>query len=158
VLIGKNEQFISNIQNVRPTLEGTATAVLNVVDILQRAQELSVQAANETVDTDSLNSLALEIDQLLESTVVEANRRINDRSIFAGTRTTADAFDVTRVGGEITAVTYAGNAESIEIEIAEGVRSPINEPGDAAFQSTVDIFQTLIDLRDSMRAGDQDAV
>lgn len=156
--IGKNDQFISNIQNVSPQLEGTGIALLNSVDILQRAQELAIQAANETVDIDSLQNIALEIDQLLEATVVEANRRINDRSIFAGTRTIADAFDVTRVGGEITAVTYAGNSNSIEVEIAESVRTAINEPGDDAFLGTVDIFQTLIALRDDIRAGDQDAV
>jgi flagellar hook-associated protein 3 FlgL len=158
LLLGKNEQYSSNMVNVEPTLEGTETALRNVVDILQRSHELAIQAANGTVDILSMQTIALEIDQLLEGMLVESNTRVNNRSVFSGTRTLQDAFSATRVGGEITAVNYDGNSNIIEVEIGDGVRIDANEPGDAAFQSTVDIFQTLIDLRDNMRAGDQNAV
>lgn len=156
-LISKNDQFLSNIGNISPQLEESATTLLGVVDILQRALELTTQAANETVDQPQLDQIALEIDQLLESLVVAGNRRTNGRSIFAGTQTIADAFDITRVGDQIVGVTYAGNEETIEVTISEGSRTGINVSGTDAFQSNVDVFAVLIGIRDDLTpVGDQD--
>ena len=149
-LISKNEQFTSNIGDVTPQLQESATTLLGVVDILQRTLELTVQAANETVGQAQLDSIALEIDQLLESLVVAGNHRTNNRSIFAGTQTLADAFDVTRVAGQITAVTYAGNDADIEVTISEGIRTVVNVTGDDAFQANVDVFAVLIGIRDDL--------
>ena len=154
-IIAKNEQFQANISDSGPHVEESATTILNMVDIVLRALELTTQGANEVVGQPQLDALALEINELLEAAVVAGNHRSNNRSIFAGTRTLADAFDVTRVAGRITAVTYAGNDQSIEINISEGVRSDINVTGDDVFQSNIDIFAMLIGIRDDMFAGDQ---
>lgn len=154
-IIAKNEQFQANISDASPQLQESASTVLNMVDIMLRTLELTTQAANEVVGQSQLDSIALEIDELLEAAVVAGNHRTNNRSIFAGTRTLADAFDVTRVAGQITAVTFAGNDQSIEINISEGVRSEVNVTGTDVFQANVDIFAVLIGIRDDMLAGDQ---
>lgn len=154
-IISKNEQFQANISDSGPHLQESATTILNMVDIVLRSLELTTQGANEVVGQSQLNSIALEIDELLEAAVSAANHRSNGRSIFAGTQTLGDAFDVTRVAGQITAVTYAGNDQSIEINISEGVRTDINVTGDDVFQSNVDLFAMLIGIRDDMLAGDQ---
>lgn len=156
VLISKNEQFLANIDNIQPQVTETSTVLLNVVDIMQRALELTTQAANETNSQDQLDAIALEIDALLEGTFAAANQRTNGRSIFAGTRTLADAYSATLAGGEITAVTYNGNDEIINVDISDGIQVGANIPGSTAFQSNVDIFATLIGIRDDLRAGDQD--
>ena len=154
-IIAKNEQFQANISDASPQLQESASTVLNMVDIMLRALELTTQGANEVVGQSQLDSIALEIDELLEAAVVAGNHRTNNRSIFAGTRTLADAFDVTRVAGQITAVTYAGNDQPIEINISEGVRSEVNVTGSDVFQKNVDIFAVLIGIRDDLLAGDQ---
>jgi len=154
-LIAKNAQFQSNIDDIGPQLQESASTLLNVVDIVLRALELTTQGANETLGQAQLDVIALEIDQLLEAAVLAGNHRTNGRSIFAGTQTLADAFDVTRVAGQITAVTYAGNDQSIAINISEGARTTINVTGDVAFQSKVDVFAMLIGIRDDLLAGDQ---
>ena len=154
-IISKNEQFQANISDSGPHLQESATTILNMVDIVLRSLELTTQGANEVVGQSQLDSIALEIDELLEAAVSAANHRSNGRSIFAGTQTLGDAFDVTRVAGQITAVTYAGNDQSIEINISEGVRTDINVTGDDVFQSNVDLFAMLIGIRDDMLAGDQ---
>ncbi len=155
MIISKNEQFQANISDSGPQLEESASTLMNVVDIILRTLELTTQGANETVGQAQLDAIALEVDELLEAAVVAANHRTNNRSIFAGTQTLADAYDVTRVAGQITAVTYAGNGQDIEINISEGVRTDINVTGADAFQSSVDIFATLIGIRDDLLAGDQ---
>lgn len=154
-IISKNEQFQANIFDSSPHLEESASTLLNIVDIVLRALELTTQGANETMAQPQLDAIALEIDELLEAAVVSGNHRTSNRSIFAGTQTLADAFDVTRVAGQITAVTYAGNDQSIEINISDGVRTGINVTGADAFQSNVDIFAMLIGIRDDLLAGDQ---
>lgn len=154
-IISKNEQFQANIFDSSPHLEESASTLLNIVDIVLRALELTTRGANETLAQPQLDAIALEIDELLEAAVVSGNHRTSNRSIFAGTQTLADAFDVTRVAGQITAVTYAGNDQSIEINISDGVRTGINVTGADAFQSNVDIFAMLIGIRDDLLAGDQ---
>jgi flagellar hook-associated protein 3 FlgL len=155
VLIGKNEQFQSNIDDITPQLDETATTLLNVDDILQRALELTVQAANETNAQEQLDAIAIEINELLEGVFAASNQRTNGRSVFAGTQTLDDAFSATRVGGEITAVTYEGNDQISSVDVAERIRIGINIPGSQAFQNTTDVFATLIGIRDDLRAGDQ---
>lgn len=155
VLIAKNEQFQANIDDVSPQISESATTLLNVVDILQRALELTTQAANETNAQQQLDSIALEIDELLEGAFAASNQRTNGRSIFAGTQTLDDAFSATRVAGEITAVTYEGNDVVTTVNISEGIDIGVNIPGSDAFQATTDIFSVLIGIRDDLRAGDQ---
>lgn len=155
MLISKNEQFQANISDSNPQLQESASTLMTVVDVILRAMELTTQGANETVGQAQLDAIALEVDELLEAAVAAANHRTNNRSIFAGTQTLADAYDVTRVAGQITAVTYAGNDQTIEINISEGIRTKINVTGTEAFQSNVDIFAMLIGIRDDLLAGDQ---
>jgi flagellar hook-associated protein 3 FlgL len=155
VLIAENEQFQSNIDDITPQIDESATTLLNVVDILQRALELTTQAANETNAQEQLDAIALEIDQLLEGVFAASNARTNGRSIFAGTQTLDDAFSATRVGGEIAAVTYEGNDVVSSANISDGIQIDVNIPGSDAFQDTADIFATLIGIRDDLRAGDQ---
>ncbi len=155
VLIAKNEQFQSNIDDISPQISESATTLLNVVDVLQRALELTTQAANETNAQQQLDAIALEIDELLESVFAASNQRTNGRSIFAGTQTLDDAFSATRVAGEITAVAYEGNDVVTSANISEGIDIDVNIPGLDAFQATTDLFNALIGIRDDLRAGDQ---
>ena len=154
-LLANNEQFQSNIDDIAPQLDETATTLLNVVDILQRALELTVQAANGTNSQQQLDAIALEIDELLEGVFAASNQRTNGRSLFAGTQTLEDAFSAIRVGGEITAVTYEGNNVVTTVGISDRIQIEVNLPGSEAFQNTTDIFSTLIGIRDDLRAGNR---
>jgi flagellar hook-associated protein 3 FlgL len=151
-----NEQFLSSINDVTPLLTETESVLSGTNNMLLRAQELAVRGGNETLDQVQLDQIALEINQLLEQAVVEANRETNGKHIFGGTRTLSVPFVETRnINDEITAVTYAGNSEVIELSFSSAGTTAINEPGDAAFVTGTDIFQLLIDIRDELRAGDQ---
>lgn len=161
--IARNEQFMANIASARPPLIDTEAAMTSVVDLLQRASELALQGSTGTVGQAQRDQIATEINQLLESGLVEANRITRGRYVFGGTRTTSPPFVATRnAENEISLVTYEGNEEFIEVEISEGARVAGNAPGSRVFGEaggrTVDIFQELIDLRDSLRSGDVSTV
>jgi len=156
--LGKNEQYLNNISSIGPQLVESEDAILTVVDVLQRVNELTLQANNTVNGQEQLDQIANEVDQLLEQLVVSGNTVTNDRFVFGGTRTQTPPMEVTRgPGGEITAVNYAGNSDVFETEISEGITTPANVPGDRLFFSTspqtVDIYQTVIDIRDAMQAG-----
>lgn len=154
-LLQRNEQFIGNIDDVQPQVDETASALQGIVDVIQRAIELTTQGANGTNSQAQLDALALEIDALLETVFTTSNAQTNGRSIFAGTATLNPAFSATRVAGEITAVTYDGNTDLFSVGISEGASINVNIPGSTAFQGSIDVFAVLIGIRDSMRAGNQ---
>lgn len=154
--IAKNEQYVQNIASAGPRLEETVTSLQTLTDNLLRARELTLRGANGTNDQNALNILAEEINQILEGAVNTANHQTGNAYIFGGTRTTQPPFQVTRnINGDITSVSYVGNTESIAVTIGDGIDVVTNEPGSRVFQSGQDLFQTLIDIRDNLRAGDQ---
>lgn len=161
--VTKNEQYLTNISNLGPGLRETETSLTTLVDVVQRARELTLQGANGTNEQLQLDQLAIEIDQLLESTLVESNHSSNGRYIFGGTVTKTEPFAATRdANGGITSVGYIGNDQTFKLEIQDGIQVDANEPGSRVFTaagvSGADIFQTLIDIRDNLRAGDTGAL
>jgi len=157
--INQNEQFVKNINFARPPLAETATNLMNLIDVVQRARELTLRAGNDSLQQPELDAVAEEIDELLEQSFNIGNHITNNRYLFAGTRSTNPAFSATRnAQGEITSVTFEGNDEAVRIAISEGVQVQINEPGTEVFRDQVDIHQLLIDIRGDMRAGDTNAL
>jgi len=161
--VTKNDQYQTNISTVGPQLSESETSLMTVVDLIQRANELTLQGASDTNGQTQRDEIAIEINQVLEAVLVQSNHVTNGRFVFGGTRTLNQPFTVTRdANGEITSVTYEGNDEHFEIEISEGVRVIVNETGEDVFlqtsPATTDIFQTLIDIRDNLRAGDVNAL
>jgi flagellar hook-associated protein 3 FlgL len=158
-IIAKNTQYLENISNALPFLEETASTVQSVQQIFQRARELTLQGANGTNGQPQRDAIAEEINQLLETAVAEGNHNAAGRFIFSGTRTSTEAYSVTRdAQGQITSVTYEGNDERYEIAIGTDETVRVNEPGSLVFQGTQDQFQTLIDIRDNLLAGDTGAL
>lgn len=156
--IQQNEQFIDNIVLANTPVSETGTNIQNLLSAMQRAKELSLQAANGTLSQDQLTAVSQEIDELLEQVFSISNHQTNQRYIFSGTRSTQPAFSATRnAANEITGVTYDGNDEAIFVDSSETIRLRINETGSGLFQPAggVDIMQLFIDLRDDMRTGNQ---
>ncbi len=158
--ISSVEQFMSNISDANAFASESEASLRVVVDILHRARELTLSGATGTLNQDQRDIIAREIDQLLETMVAQANTKYNDRYLFSGTRTRIAPFQtsVDPVSGEITAVSYVGNSERFSVQVSAGTTVPVNEPGDEVFQSVQDTFQTLIDIRDDLRAGDTDSL
>ncbi len=158
-LIGKNEQYLANIQYVTPHMTETASTIQTALDVVQRAKEVTLQGASGTNGQTQLDAIANEINQILEQQLAHANHQADGRYIFGGTRTLNQPYVATRdADGDITAVQYQGNQQYARAAIADGIKVPVNEPGAEVFQSDQDLFQTLIDVRDALRGGDQTAL
>jgi flagellar hook-associated protein 3 FlgL len=156
--ITNTNQFVANVRDASTFASESESALRTVIDNLNRARELTVQGATGTLNQQQRDSIALEVNQILEAVVDLANTESNNRYLFSGTRTRIAPFRAAVVGGEITAVSYAGNSDRFSVRVSPGVTVPVNEPGSAIFQGTQDAFQTLIDIRDDLRAGDTDSL
>ena len=158
-LIGKNEQYLANISMVNSPVAETNTSIETILSSFNRAWELTLRGANGTNAQSQLDALALEIDQILEGIFSTANHETNGRYLFGGTRTTAPPYEAVRnAEGEITAVNFVGNTEAVRVAISDVLDLQYNETGPDVLSETQDIFQTLIDVRDSLRAGDTGAL
>ena len=158
-LIGKNEQYLANISMVNSPVAETNTSIETILSSFSRAWELTLRGANGTNAQSQLDALALEIDQILEGIFSTANHETNGRYLFGGTRTTAPPYEAVRnAAGEITAVNFVGNTEAVRVAISDVLDLQYNETGPDVLSETQDIFQTLIDVRDSLRAGDTGAL
>lgn len=158
-ILAQNEQFLRNISNSSAFIDDTVSSVQNIQSIYQRTRELTLQGANGTNGQPQLDAIAEEINQLLETAVSEANHNTAGRYIFGGTRTSNPAYSFTRnAQNQIDTVTYEGNDERYGITVGPAASITVNEPGSDVFQSAQDQFQTLIDIRDNLLAGNTDGL
>ncbi|HYZ82247.1 MAG TPA: flagellar hook-associated protein FlgL [Solirubrobacteraceae bacterium] len=132
------------------------TSLTNVMSMLQRAQELTVQAANGNESSTDLSSTADEIDQLAEAMKQEANAQYNGQYIFSGTATgtapysssTGDTFQ-----GNTGAVTRTIGPNS-DLQVNVDISGLLGSGTSAADGKLLDTLRTIsADLRSGNSAG-----
>lgn len=144
------QQFGRNISLAEGELAVTEAALGRLTAVLQRASELTVQAANGTLGASERNAIAIEVGMLLDESVTIGNTTYVGRYIFAGHLTdTAPYVPDTPV--HPSAVTYVGDGGLRLREIGEGTRAAVNVTGDRVLP---EIFTTLVELRDALEAND----
>jgi flagellar hook-associated protein 3 FlgL len=152
-------QFLKNVETARNLLGSTDSALGTVRDTLTRAHDLAVQGASDGNDALARKSIAVEVDQLLETLVSQANSRGTDgRYLFGGQESTTTPYTVARdASGRITAVTP--NTRGIDgqtlAEVSEGLTLNTSVSGTSVFGATTDrtyAFDVLIRLRDRLDA------
>lgn len=127
-------QLSDNVSLARETLNTSTASLEDASALLQRVRELTTQASNGTLSDSDRQSIGAEVDQLMSQLLGIGNSRRGDRYLFGGTANGAAPFElVTDAGG--SRVVYHGNHESLEIDVAPGVSTGLNVPGDSIFQS-----------------------
>lgn len=152
------DQLKRNADSWQGWLRSTENAITSAQGVVSRAREVAVQMSNATNSASQRTMAAEEVDNLLEEMVKLGNTQFQGRYVFAGYRDDSDAFTVTRdATGEITAVTYAGDDGHHEMKVGSSSRLESSLTGEEVFQGSADLFDTLIELRDALRANDVSA-
>jgi flagellar hook-associated protein 3 len=125
-------QLSSNVSLARETLNTSASSLEDASSVMQRVRELTTQAANGTLSGSDRENIGAEVDQLLSQVLGIANSRRGDRYLFGGTANGAPPFSLDTVNGR-TRPTYNGNRDSLNIDVAPGVSTALNVPGDSIF-------------------------
>jgi len=159
--LSMNEQYIKNTDNALSWLNITETALRDIGDTLQRARELTVQAANETLTPENRAVIANEIEQLQQHIFQVSNSTYAGRHIFAGFRTEVSAFVFDPTVSSPPAplapmpmrphIEYEGNAGEIAFEVGVGNRITVNVTGGPSGLNIAGMFDTLELLEISLR-------
>ena len=148
-------------------------ALAGVGDVLIRARELAIQGANGTLDDDTRQLVAREVEGLHATLLSSANTRFGGAHLFAGFASDAPPFEA--AGGFVDTppsapnVTYVGDSGEVEIAIEEGVTARVSFDGRRVFLGDGDgngaadpgrenLFDVLGSLRNALMSGDTAAI
>ena len=146
------QQYQVNINDASAWAQQTDSSLGNVTDLLQRARELTVQAANGTQNQDSLNAISSEMTQIKASLLAEANSTYNGRYIFSGHGDERRALPVERLRGH--------DAARAAPDRARARSSQVNQDGPSAFgvqaagpPATKNVFDVMDDVIGALNSG-----
>jgi flagellar hook-associated protein 3 FlgL len=127
-------------------------------DILTKALQIATQMANGTNNAQDRSDAAAEIAGLSDSLMQSANAKGSSGYVFAGTANQKVPFVKTAAG----TVSFAGNDDPTEVEIADGVTARSNASGAQAFTATgsqgQDIFGDLSALATALSTNNTAAI
>jgi flagellar hook-associated protein 3 FlgL len=148
-MVSNFEQYERNILTAEAFNTLTDVSLINVVERLQRALELTT-AANNPLNSDAeYQQAAAEMEGVFDEVLRNANAKYGDRFIFAGFESGAAPFDDTGA--------YIGGApgQDIDVEISTGEYLTMNLNGEEVFKGPVDVMQLLQDAATTIASGDQ---
>lgn len=150
-------QFERNSDVALELSQATFSHLKSMKDLAVRGGELALLGTG-SLGEEASTAYAAEVDQLIEQAVRTGNGRLRDDYLFAGTALDTPPFDVTRdADGRITAVSYAGNADSRTMSLSEQSALAVGTTGGTNV-AMVDFVNALVTLRDALNSGDRTAL
>lgn len=121
-----NEQFRKNTDYVQSFLEFTDQSLNELTEQIMRAKELALSQANDPgAGPQSRRAVATEVGQMFDQMVAIGNRKLGERYIFGGYKTTTRPFDES---GK-----YAGDDGDILVHVDKDSFVAMNMPGSRVF-------------------------
>lgn len=123
--VSLNQDLSSLTSYSSAVTDGTAwasaatTSLTNIQSMVQRAQELVVEAANGTLSSSDLQASAAEMNQLTDAIKQEANTQYNGQYIFSGTATGTPPYST---GSDV----YQGNTGAVTRQIGPNSSLQVN--------------------------------
>lgn len=166
--LSKIVQYNRNVSDAKAWLKHTETALTEMNDIILRAYELAVQAANDTNTQEDREIISEEVKQLNAQLVELSNANFGGRYIFGGYNTTNKPFDIGNSGQPDESIIYNGydlkvidtdafdklSDEVIRYEVGQGVKIDVSIPGTKIFKSGEDnLFAVFIDFINDLTSG-----
>ncbi len=144
------EQFLKSLSQAKAFLDFSEESLGELANILIRAKELAISQANDASSGPQTRQVtAAEVEQLHDSAVQVGNRKIGDRFLFGGYKTTHAPFD--------SRGNYHGDGGEIQIAINKEAKVAMNLPGDRVFLGKLNgelSEGSTLKTRESKTAGD----
>ncbi|MEC8928597.1 MAG: hypothetical protein VX705_05230 [Verrucomicrobiota bacterium] len=157
-------QYRDNMNKVQEYTDVAYGSVSALKKISDRASEIATMADGMR-GPDHMKAYAQEVNQMIEEAVRVANGKHRNVFMFSGTKTTTAPFEASRnTDGKISAVTYKGNANIIQTDVAEFSSVPVNFLGEGPqgiIKNTTtgsDFIRNLISLRDNLETNNATAI
>lgn len=141
------DQFLRNIDTASSKVNAQDNALSSAGDLLQRANELAIEAANGTLDASDRAAIGQEVSQLIEAMAQDAGAKVNGEFVFSGFRVDQPPYTVTGPG---TVSAYQGDHGVTIARIGPASTMQINVAGDSVFQPALD---ALTQLKNDLQSG-----
>ena len=105
-----HDQFQANIAAAKSRLESSDSAMSDLGGLFIEMKSLIIEQADDSQDADSRRAAAQSVSAALDQILSIANRKVEGRSLFAGTKTDAIPF-VSQGGG----IVYKGNTGKVQM-------------------------------------------
>ncbi|GMK38261.1 flagellar hook-associated protein FlgL [Paenibacillus sp. CCS19] len=148
--LSMNEQYDKNITQAKAQLEHTDTVLGQLNDIVQRVQELTVQALNDTNPQTALDAIATEVSQIYQQAIMIGNDQLGGKYIFNGQLTDKVPYDSATAS---LATAPDTDDQNIYVKFAAGVTVASNVTGGEVFGKTADadnLFKVLKDIQNAL--------
>ena len=150
-------QYLRNIDVATNLTSAADSALSDAGTVMQRANELAIEAANGTLTASDRQAVETEVDQLTAQLVADANTRTGDTYLFSGTGSVApyaytpaaQSVGAWAAAGLVGA--YQGDSNPVWARISPGVAVQINVTGDAV--SFGPALKALTELQSDLVAG-----
>ncbi len=124
--ISGGQQFLKSVSQAKAFLEYSDQSLSELNEVIIRAKELALAQANDaSTNHTSRQATASEIDQLFSQAVQVGNRKLGDRFLFGGYKTTRPPFNAE---GK-----YFGDNGEIKISVQKEGSVAMNMPGSRIF-------------------------
>jgi flagellar hook-associated protein 3 FlgL len=134
-VMSRQESFLSSMVTLRSRLENEDTTLKSASDLLVRAKEIAVHAANDTLSPINRRALGKEMEAVRDQLLSLANSKDNNGNfLFAGSRSTKPAFDAPEDAPGESPV-YKGDQTKMTVMVGEQRSIPTNRTGTDAFVS-----------------------
>ena len=149
--VAREEQYVRNAENGLGWLSVVDSTLGQMTDNVRRARELALQGANAASTPETREAIAVEIDQIREGLISQANTTYLDRPVFGGVTAGSRAFDASGA--------YVGVDGAVRRTVADGVTVRLDVAGTSVVgPDGANLFDDLAALSTALRTGDQSGI
>jgi len=145
------DKYLDNISKSSAFMQATDATMGEMSRMLENVKDLAVQGANGTQDANSRTALSQQVNALLDRMIDLGNTQHDGRYVFSGTATAQRPF---ARSDDDSRVDYSGNLDDFTVQIGPSSAVVVNQNGNDLFKTSVDIFDSLVDLRDALKNND----
>ncbi|MCL6636897.1 MAG: flagellar hook-associated protein FlgL [Alicyclobacillus sp.] len=155
------QQYQDNASAAQGWLNYTEGAMNQAQQVMQRARDLAVQGASDTLSDTDRQAIAAEVDQLYQQLVNIGNSQYNGQYVFAGLQTNLPPY------ASASAMTQSTDTGPLLYDVGDGVELQVNTPGNDFFGSGTsnpppansdNAFAVLLNLSSALQSNNGQAV
>jgi flagellar hook-associated protein 3 FlgL len=168
--LSANRQHQRNVEDAMGWQDATEQALMDITDSIEKAKSLLVQGTSDSLDQTGRDSIAAELEQIIEGIKQTANTSYRGSYLFAGTETSTRPYPATSNPYVAADDAYQGDeagwnpaVPGIIREIGPGVQMSINVVarqflGDGQGAGDNKLLDVMRDAVDNLRAGNSTAL
>jgi flagellar hook-associated protein 3 FlgL len=151
------DQYTQNVSTMLSMVQTADSSLGSVVTSLTQAISLGTEGANGTNNASDLQSIATQVQGILQSVVAQANTTYQGTYLFGGTETSSTPYTVS--ASSSSGYAYNGNSDVNSVAVGDGINVQVNLPGSQIFSnSSADVLGSLSSLITALQSGNSTAI